>query len=404
METIVYFICFVCLLNSSFFSINIGPVVFDVSRISLIIFIMFYLARNKFILHLHKFKTIQKIVIFPFVLIVISIIQLLWTKDYTEWFKVVFTLIIALLYFILVPIVIDDNQKVLKCLKCFYCASLVQLALGYLEMFTGKYLFVGDVNYIKNYQKEYNSLGLHSPAAMNLNSNNYSTMILIGCCIGLILFLNSKKRYMKIFYMIMFLLSGFSIYCTDSRANMIAFLLLIGLYVFFFLKNKAAKLLVIGLLVMMILLVIPYFDGFFISPDSDSTRMQLYMDGFVFLKKTYLLGIGPGQEEWWFLHKRVYSWGGVRVMHNYLLEILVCFGLPGFIWFMYSYIKAFRVALRTFIYRSDLAAKIGCGISLFLITFIVSSLSASTLIRSEYIWLLYSIIFSYVNNTVKGEE
>ena len=132
--------------------------------------------------------------------------------------------------------------------------------------------------------------------------------------------------------------------------------------------------------------------------------MALYKDGFLFLFDTFLLGVGPGQEEWWLLNRNVYTWRSIRALHNYFLEILVSFGVIGFVCFISMYIKAFKTALTAFFYRDDLSAKIGCGVALLMTVFVISSLSASSLIRSEYVWLVYAIILAYMNNVASEDK
>jgi teichuronic acid biosynthesis protein TuaE len=137
----------------------------------------------------------------------------------------------------------------------------------------------------------------------------------------------------------------------------------------------------------------------FQSETSDKIRLNLIKNGLVFLKDTFFLGTGTGNLEYWMSNYSVYYVGTVKNMHNYWFEILSTFGILVFISYIYFYSRLFIENIKTLkITRKNTSMyKIAIVFISLQLSFILASISSSSNISSEWLWLYWGIIISFVN-------
>jgi teichuronic acid biosynthesis protein TuaE len=129
---------------------------------------------------------------------------------------------------------------------------------------------------------------------------------------------------------------------------------------------------------------------------SDFVRINLIKNGLFFLISTLGFGVGAGNIEYWMSHKAMYNTGGVLNIHNWWLEILVGYGVVIFIMYIVFYFKLFRSFYRKFKYsRSKVDMSMSLGIMCFMIGYVIGSISSSSNISSEWLWVFWGIAIAY---------
>jgi teichuronic acid biosynthesis protein TuaE len=131
--------------------------------------------------------------------------------------------------------------------------------------------------------------------------------------------------------------------------------------------------------------------------DSVDIRRNLVLNGLTALRQTYGLGVGGGADA--YVHQR---FGGVRDIistHNIWVELLVNGGVILFVPFVVWYWSLVR-ELRKWHLRAKANRKLAyyCGaLSLTLMTFLLSAVSASTVIYFLPMYLMFGLAISMVN-------
>ena len=131
--------------------------------------------------------------------------------------------------------------------------------------------------------------------------------------------------------------------------------------------------------------------------DSVDIRRNLVLNGLTALKQTYGLGVGGGADA--YVHQR---FGGVRDIlstHNIWVELLVNGGVILFVPFALWYWNLIR-ELRRWHLRARLNRKLAyycSALSLGMITFVLSAISASTVIYFLPMYLMFGLAIALVN-------
>ena len=129
---------------------------------------------------------------------------------------------------------------------------------------------------------------------------------------------------------------------------------------------------------------------------SDYVRINLIKNGLFFLISTFGLGVGAGNIEQWMIGKAIYNTNGIINMHNWWLEIIVGYGLLIFIMYLVFYIKLFKSVYRIFKYsRNEIDISISLGIMCFMVGYVIGSVSSSSNVNSEWLWVFWGIAVAY---------
>ena len=342
----------------------------------------------------------NKYAVFWFFLLFYSLFQLLWVKEFFEWFKSFFIFFEVFLFFTIFPSVLNTKKRLIICLYLLEISIIVQMIIGGYEAFTGDYLI--QTKYIDSYFRlqSLSSTGFYTPVAMMYNPNDYATALIVGACVATILFHQSKRLLVKLLHLVVLLACAPLIYCSDSRACLIAYGLIIVLYVLLFVKKRWIKLLSLVALIIVGLIVVPRLETFFYDAniaESDEIRLSLIFDGFYFLLSTFFMGVGFGQVSWWYSNNHYFSQGIVLIPHNWWIEAMMTFGLIFFLIYLWLYFYELR-CLVLFAKKggNNREKALFKGFILFLIVFVAVSISSSSLFKTEYIWAFFALINSFI--------
>lgn len=134
-------------------------------------------------------------------------------------------------------------------------------------------------------------------------------------------------------------------------------------------------------------------------------RINLIYNGFEVLKQHYLIGVGPGNMNYYMENYEVYPTKGISNMHNYWMEILLDYGVIIFAIFVFYYLKLTIEMIKAYCCcKSKKITAIYIGFLFFICSFIVASISSSNNLTKEWLWLLVGIILAFVNITTKKYE
>lgn len=112
--------------------------------------------------------------------------------------------------------------------------------------------------------------------------------------------------------------------------------------------------------------------------------------------KTFGLGTGVGNITYWMNNYALYYTAGVTNIHNWWFEILTGYGVFVFIFYIIFYFNIFKDTIN--IYKnteSDFDKNIAFGILLFMTAFIIASISSSSNISNEWLWVYWGTVIAF---------
>lgn len=345
-------------------------------------------------------------------------LSMLWSINFSYSLVYLFYLFCGIsisLSVIYYSITIDKLEYVFKICAIFF---VIEIILSIFEVFTPFRLLISPYSrYVGLFGREVLSANLLSafesvPTGFRWNSNNLATAMNIILPFFLLHF-NKKVRILGILSILTIIIAS------SSRANFIAFLVILLFYGLFSKWTKKIALFYFAAILLNILIIFKeqitnlfpavgeVFTSFIalkvflfsrsVSLDSIGARQQLIQNGLEALKNSFGLGVGAGgSAEVQELAGKV---GGVYTsMHNFWIETLVDGGILFFLIFVVWYIsimyKLFKIALyskqKRIIYFANASL-------LSLIGFIPGAMSASSVIYFSPMWLLFGFSISVIN-------
>lgn len=241
-----------------------------------------------------------------------------------------------------------------------------------------------------------------------------------GVFISFIIFMNTKKIWLKLLSSAVMLSSTLLIVRTASRANIVGLGLgIAAIAILFIFKHVDKKVLIsLALLVIMIILIYPplnqkliaiiqskinsRFGSYSKSIHSDQVRFNLIRNGFRFLRKTIGFGTGVGNIEYWMSQRPVFYVAKISNMHNWWMEILAGYGVIVFVMYVFIYLlKVQTFIIAYFKSNNSFIKNTSLGFFGFMMAYVFSSVSSSSNIGTEWIWLLWSVIISFIGYIIR---
>lgn len=246
------------------------------------------------------------------------------------------------------------------------------------------------------------------------NSNDLATVLLFAIPSVIYMLLNSKSNKMKLingFYLLVYLYSFVSIF---SRACILGFfmscILLVVILIIKFrdkiFKNQKNIIMLFVFLIIFVLLFIyivsHYVGKIKLKPianarSSNEIRTNLILNSFHFLCQdgNLFLGIGAGNSKYYLKNYSIYSTRNIYNFHNFWLDLIVEYGIFIFLGFICVYVclckKLYDNIPRKKINTLDMI------MLFFLFAFVMASISSSTILTREWLWLVFGIIIAYLD-------
>lgn len=406
MKNIAYLGILTSVIGASVISIDLG--FFQLSLFRILILFMATLTILQMLKTNEKFKIRStndmnhsvKIFIFWFLY---SIISLAWVFDYVAWIRSVYFIGLGALTIIIFSRLLKKTSDIITAFKLIALMSIFHNLIGWFEVNTGKYLFLS-ADRILLYSKN------NYPVSMFGNTNDFATFMLFSVFILFICFTVSKKLISKIVYMTSMFSSSYLILLTSSRANILGLIIGVAFLIYFSLRNKRVRFIMVSFLMLLFSFVLIYpnmVQDFinntmgnlkfnFDTTNSEVVRINLIKNGFLFLIQTFGFGTGAGNIEYWMENRGVYYTADVVNIHNWWLEILTGYGVLVFTLYILFYFKLFKSLFRTFrISKEKEDITISLSVMCCMIGFVFGAISSSSNISAEWLWVFWAIVIAY---------
>ena len=276
-------------------------------------------------------------------------------------------------------------------IKSFFIISLVIGLSGVYEAFTGNYYHITRESLL--FMR--NSFGLYKPNTIFYNINDSSTFMCLALIISFLYSEKTNKKYLiQIIALIVF---GCNIVMTESRGGEFGAIIFLCIY-FNHIINKSSRktitfiFMILPIVIMGGVWLISLID--FSDLSEWGGRKELWIISYNNLKKTFYLGVGPGNTV--ALNESFGGVNGVAAVHNFFLEMLCDYGIFGFMALIIWYYKNMKMASQ--IIKSNSGSMIPfCGF----ISFIPMSVSSSSLIGKVWIIPFFSLLLIEIDKSHK---
>lgn len=396
------------LFSFEFGNIHIFPYRIFIPLIWLIL--IFRVCINKGTLNIPPVK-VKKFGIFMLVWLIYAILSVIWAIDKTSAFKHVIFLVISFSMIVFTVVFIDTIED-LQIISVIWLVFLgLAIIIGISETVIGIHLPVS------RFYERVNEYYKYTPTALFYNPNDFATFLSLSVPFLLSYFFFSKKFIYRLLFFLSFIASLYVLYATRSRANFLALFLEIGYFtiVFFSLQVNRKEIYYILAGSLSVLLVIPkrileIFSAVQHNLQSIVTqassqvgsmgeRMNLAVNGLMFLLSTWGFGVGAGNVEYWMMSKAQFETGNKVNIHNWFLEVLVNYGIFIFTGYLIFYGGIiYNVYKQMRIHQDDHKMKvIGVAILGSMLGFLFASISSSSIMAFRPHWMMYAIGLTYIN-------
>lgn len=260
----------------------------------------------------------------------------------------------------------DDNNTKTALFAYFVFSALVGVS-GIIESATGRLYHLTYTSYLRNR----NSLGLIRPNTIFYNINDSAVFMCLSLIMAFLLSTYCEKKK-AIRFAALFVFGG-NIILAESRGALLG----MAFFLLFFYSTETSlpqKFVCIAAFMLIAVAVVPAiiegFDGNYAQLTGLGERGNIWRTSLLNLRKTILLGTGPGNTA--VLNQ---EYGRISAVHNWFLEMLCDYGFVGggalIIWFVSLIYKAYR--LRNMYMQMTIALG---G----LVCFIMTSISSSSLV------------------------
>lgn len=348
-----------------------------------------------------------------------AVISVIWVRSFEQWLPGTFFVVVGTLSIILVSIYMTSDKDIINMLYVVFSLIIFHNIIGWIEILFNQY-FWADLDKLDQYGTFAHNPYSRIPVSIFANQNDYATLLLAGIAVTIIIFLITKLRMIKLLSLATFISSSYLMIRTDSRANILglfvflAVLIFIRLMRFDFNKRLIKWALVLGTIILLSIIFIPFIqqnvieiiehslETTFAENRSNRTRIHLILNGFIFLFQTFGFGVGAGNVEYWMEFYGVLSTGGVvneiHNMHNWFMEILTGYGVVIFILYLTMYLNVVKTFFVTLKYSENVKLKIISWVLFaYTIAFLISSTSSASNIQIEWQWVFWGIIIAIVN-------
>lgn len=402
----------------TFFSGFLGPAFLSIKlsesfslfpfRVMMLLFTSIFFLTLLINWHLHNLQKIRVPLFFLFLWLFYAMLTGMWVRSYHDYFRSILFLFFNV-GFVLMSLVIKLNINDFKRLYNIWVFGLViSICIGLWNQITGNYLFEYEsLDYIVN-------TIFPVPRSFYFNQNDYASFIVLSISFLFSMLINQTSKKMKIFLFFLTLLSIFHVVMTFSRTNFIAILFMFCLYFLLLSKKKLRAWAIVILITSVSIYTVYQFvpekelekiaNQLSISLNdedvSSNRRMNLIRNGFEYLVDSLGFGIGAGNTEYYMGKYKLYDTGGLVNMHNWLVLILVEYGVIIFVLYLFFLMFTIRKLYKIFNHsrklKDEVNTKISLALLLSLISFILVNNSSSNYMNFIPQWLLFAFALAYV--------
>lgn len=253
------------------------------------------------------------------------------------------------------------------------------------------------------------------------NPNDLATILTLAIPIIIYMIFYEKKIIDKIIYGIILSVYIFTFANIMSRGCVLGVVFaVISMTILVIVKNRKKllhnkKVIILLIVISLVSIIIGryvwihYVGKIDLSPienakTSNEVRVNLIYNGIHFLRSNcnWLLGIGAGNNIYYLQNYSVYTTHEIYNFHNFWMDLIVEYGALIFIGFIVTYLTICKELYKKS--ENNFFKNINTVFLFFLLSFMVSSISSSSIITREWLWLTFAIIISYINKSSSTEK
>ena len=335
-----------------------------------------------------------------------ALLSCLWTLDRYSWLRAYYFLFGGVVVILAFSLYLDSVKSIKHLLAVLMWMIFAHTLIGYYEMLSGNYFFLSDLSRLGVYQ------AYKIPVSSMNNVNDYAMLIMIGIYSTLAVHMTSKKRIMKAVSMIFMIMMFIMCVLTRSRGILFGLILsmVIGSLLYRQIRRKLMLLTTLSLILFVIALItlpslmenITDFCTEVFTFDvhkensSDFVRLNLILNGLLFLMKNLLMGTGLGGIEYYMQNYAVLDTLGIMNIHNWWFEILVASGIFIFCGYCFFYVRLLNHMWRCSKHSNERdVSNLGMVMVGFLTAFPIASISSSSIMGADIIWTYFAIIIAF---------
>ncbi|MDR7073168.1 O-antigen ligase family protein [Fictibacillus barbaricus] len=420
------------LIISSFFgpavaSVNIGPFSLFPYRllflIALPVFFFKYFQKDQ--LTPWSKINVKNIIMFHVVWVTYALISLIWAKTIKAGIADFVFLVIGISLILFVTFVFKRERDYVNLLYIWVAMFLLLLIFGLINHLTLIHFPTSRFYGIDTYQKSI-------PTSVFANENDFASFISISFFFALALANHTKHLIVKAGAAGIMLFSLYIMSLTSSRANYIAILLGLVFWFLFLTSRNIKKIIILAgaFIGILAILAVPHkIYNAFISVygliatlgnntegSSVDIRINLIKNSFHFISESLGFGIGAGNSEYYMKEFALYPTHTIINIHNWWIEMMVNYGIFIFTGYLLIYVGLIYYLFNIFRESTGNNRMIAEALCTALIAFFLASISPSSQITLNYLWLLFAFAIGFINywrssqlnmayhSTLKSEE
>jgi len=418
MKTILYAAAGVVFLAANLFTVSLGPAQLSLYRLCLagaagLLFLMMLGLPNEARLPLRQKNSFS--VAFLLEWFAWAAFSVLWVQDLSLWLKALYFIGTGAFWTVCYSLFFHEERQILRVFYVMQGAILFVSAIGWYEVATKDYRFIPMTP--ENIHALVDAPA-RVPIALSGNPNDFALVVLFGIFISFACMRLSRSLLGKAISAGAMVSSLGLLAFSESRANLLGLVLGAGMYVILTCRDKKriALLVLLGAAGLGIFMTTPYwglllekaasvmrFDFHSGTYNSESVRIRLIINGLSFLPKTWWMGTGAGNIEYWMAHDTVVNTNGYVNIHNWWLELLASFGVIFFVLYLVFYLRLWKNLLRRYAQSAQSGDRVGQELAgafcCCMAAFLMGSISSSSNMKTEWLWVFWAVAIAFEGTT-----
>ncbi|ABV63860.1 teichuronic acid biosynthesis protein TuaE [Bacillus pumilus] len=407
----IYLLTTLTFLNNAFFSISAGFFSLFLYRIMLIaafaLFIWRMREKGTYISQWQQIR-VKGILGFFSAWFLYGLISLLWAHSVTDGLKYMSLLAMGMGFVFLVVMYIQRMDQVVTFYSIWLVMTVFVMGIGFYNHFTLNHLPNTSLYLGPAYKQHY-------PTSVFFNQNDFATFLSISFFLYLACMRQMKNGYIKAFGLLGAIAALYLILLTESRASLLGIFAGVAIYVWLLLPRvlkkwsiiAASGLVVIGIAVFSAKIYSTFYDLFLASQiahsfseplPSNIARANLMKNAWHFFTNSYGFGVGAGNVSYYLAHFSIFDTDQVVEVHNWLLELMTNFGFAVMLGYISLYAYLMFTLYKQYKWADTRSAKMIIeGLFAAMLSFLVSSISPSSISNLYFHWVFLGLVIAAVN-------
>lgn len=421
-QIILYAFVFSAFLGPGILNLKLGPISIFPYRILLPVAVLLLLYRwfIKDEFFLTRREPIKYILFFYYFWIGYALLSLVWALSFTEGIKDIIFLCSGILFTFLFVSFYKESHDYHTLLYVWMLVLALMVGFGLWNHLTLQHLEISRMHQAPMYIRD-------RPTAVFTNENDFATYMAISVFIALAFVQHNRSLIFKIASLFLLGTTLYLILATSSRANLLAVMFAGAFWFLLFTGIKQKKYLLLlgftGFILVsalspgMIINLYKEIEGqllsiFAFSDTADASmdiRKNLLKNSALFIADSFGFGIGAGNAETYMETAGIFPTLGTVNIHNWWAELMVHYGVIIFAGYVLIYlwliVSLYKLYIKSENGKDKLVSQALCTS---LIAFSLASISPSSIMTLNFVWILFAISVGYINirkkNIDEGKE